>query len=369
MKIAILSVSSQGINLAQELKTKLLKDPTIMTVELFHKDVKNVMSRIFSEFDAIIGIMATGIMVRISCELLRDKTSDPAILVIDDAGNNVISLLSGHLGGANYLTLKIASLINSNPVITTSTDSHGFIGIDDLARQLHWKILNPELILPFNTSILDGEKIQLFSADKLESDTLEYLLSDPKIRKSYIISSKSSSKSFNHDDFIQGNHEKGDIIALNLALNYSGNTLNNQNNKEINYPTLILRPKKLVIGVGSRKGVSKQQVITSIKKTAEILNLPVNRFDLMATIDIKKDEKGILEASNELNIPLEIVSTNQIKEFPKDKLHSSSEFVEKTFGIKGVCEPAALLIAGSNSKLIFKKTSYNGVTIAVAESD
>ncbi|HSO25153.1 MAG TPA: cobalamin biosynthesis protein CbiG, partial [Methanobacteriaceae archaeon] len=117
MKIAILSVSSQGINLAQELKKKLLKDPTIMTVELFHKDVKNVMSRIFSEFDAIIGIMATGIMVRISCELLRDKTSDPAILVIDDAGNNVISLLSGHIGGANYLTLKIASLINSNPVI------------------------------------------------------------------------------------------------------------------------------------------------------------------------------------------------------------------------------------------------------------
>jgi cobalt-precorrin 5A hydrolase len=314
--------------------------------------------------------MATGIMVRISCELLRDKTSDPAILVIDDTGNNVISLLSGHLGGANYLTLKIANLINSNPVITTSTDSHGFIGIDDLARRLHWKILNPELILPYNTSILNGEKIQIFSADKLESDTtLEYLLSDPKIRKSYIISSKSSTKSFNHDDFIQGNHEKGDIIALNLALNYSGNTLNNQNKKEINYPALFLRPKKLVIGVGSRKGVSKQQVITSIKKTAEILNLPLNRFDLMATIDIKKDEKGILEASNELNIPLEIVSTNKIKEFPKDKIHSSSEFVEKTFGIKGVCEPAALLIAGSNSKLIFKKTSYDGVTIAVAESD
>lgn len=369
MKIAILSVSSQGIKLAQELKTKLLKDPTIMTVELFHKDVKNVMSRIFSEFDAIIGIMATGIMVRISCELLGDKSSDPAILVIDDAGNNVISLLSGHLGGANFLTLKIASLINSNPVITTSTDNHGFIGIDDMARRLHWKILNPELIRPFNTSILAGEKIQLFSADELEADKLKYLLSDPKIRKSYIIFSKSYSKAFNHKDFVQGNHEKDDILALNLSLNNSANTDSNKNNKEINYPNLILRPKKLVIGVGSRKGVSKQQVITSIKKTAEILNLPVNRFDLIATIDIKKDEKGILEASNELNIPLEIVPINQIKEFPKDKIHSSSEFVEKTFGIKGVCEPVALLTAGSNSKLIFKKTSYDGVTIAVAKSD
>jgi len=277
MKIAILSVSSHGIKLAQELKTKLLKDPTIMIVELFHKDIKNVINKIFSEFDAIIGIMATGIMVRISCELLRDKTSDPAILVIDDAGNNVISLLSGHLGGANYLTIKIANLINSNPIITTSTDNHGLIGIDDLARRFHWKIINPELILPFNNSILDGEKIQLFSPDQLETDKLTYLLSNPKIRKSYIISPKIS-KLFSHNmDYIQGNYGKEDILAVNLVLNNIENTVNNQNKNEIDHHAMILRPNKLVVGVGSRKGVSKQQVINSIKKTAEILNLPVDR--------------------------------------------------------------------------------------------
>ncbi len=360
MRIAILSVSSYGIKLAQELKTKLLKDPTVMAVELFHKDVKNVINKIFLEFDAIIGIMATGIMVRISCDLVRDKTSDPAILVIDDAGKNVISLLSGHLGGANNLTLKIADLLNSNPVITTSTDVHGFFGIDDLARRLHWEILNPELILPFNISIMNNEKIQIFS-----QHNLEYLISEPKIRKTYEIFSKSvfNNNVSNIKCNFKGNTEKYDLLALNNGKNGSINP-----NISKNCNDMLLRPKKLVIGVGSRKGVSKQQVINSIEKAAEILNVPIKRFDLMATVDVKKDEKGILEAADELNIPLEIVSINQIKEFPAENIHSYSEFVEKTFGIKGVCEPAALLIAGNNSKLIFKKTSYNGVTIAVAES-
>lgn len=357
MKIAILSVSSHGKKLSQELKTKLLKDPTVMTVELFHKDVKNVINKIFAKFDVIIGIMATGIMVRISCELVRDKTSDPAILVIDDAGENVISLLSGHIGGANNLTLKIADLINSNPVITTSTDVHGFLGIDDLARRLHWKILNPELILPFNKSILNEKKIQIFS-----HDNIEYLLSEPKIQKTYEFLSKSVLN--NNLTNIKFNFEKYDILALN-------NDKKEYNNKNItkNFNYMVLRPKKLVIGLGSRKGISKQQVINSIEKAAEILKVPVNRFDLMATAEVKKDEKGILEAADELNISLEIISIKQIKEFPLEKIHSSSDFVEKTFGVKGVCEPAALLTAGNNSKLIFKKTSYNGVTIAVAESD
>lgn len=362
MKIAILSVSSYGINLAQELKNKLLKDPTIMTVKLFHKDVKNSLKKVFHEYDAIIGIMATGIMVRISCEFITDKTSDPAILVIDDDGNNVISLLSGHLGGANTLTKKIASLINSNPVITTSTDVHGFIGIDDLARQFHWKIMNPELILLFNTSILNGEKIQLSSNNlKLRELNISH---DPKIGKTYIFSSKSP---YQNRHFIQGEKDqeydikKDDILALNNK--------NKDDNKTEIHSSLIMRPKKLVIGIGSRKGVSKKHVLNSIKKTAEILNFPLNRFDLMATAEIKKNEKGIIEAANELKIPLKLVSIDQIKALPKEKLHSSSEFVEKTFGIKGVCEPAALLIAGNNSELIFKKTSYDGVTIAVAKSD
>ncbi|MDP3484950.1 MAG: cobalt-precorrin 5A hydrolase [Methanobacteriaceae archaeon] len=379
MKIAILSVSKHGKELANNLKINLEQDSTIMHVQIFHKNAKNNLIKVFNDFDAIIGIMALGIMVRISCGLISNKITDPAIIVIDDCGNNVISLLSGHLGGANNLTIKIADLIDSNPVITTSTDIHGFVGIDEMARGLHWEIMDPKLILNFNSFIIKGEKVGLFS-----NKNIDYLLYDPKISKTYQYSPGMDLKdNFNRSNQISNNFQENDILAVNCSeklhdmdLNSNDSNLKNDLNKSIlnedkninNSVLLILRPKKLVIGIGSRKGVSKDQVISSIKKAAEILNLPWNRFDLMATAEIKQDEKGILEASNELNIPLEIVKMDQIKEFESEQMHPS-EFVENTFGVKGVCEPAALLIAGDNSKLIFKKTAFNGVTIAVAVSD
>ncbi len=380
MKIAILSVSKDGNDVANKLKTCLEEDPTVIKVQIFHKNAKNNLIKVFHDFDAIIGIMALGIMVRISCGLISNKITDPAIIVIDDCGNNVISLLSGHLGGANNLTIKIADLINSNPVVTTSTDVHGFLGIDELARRLYWEIIDPKLILNFNSLILKGEKVGLFS-----NKNIDYLFYDPKISKTYQYLPETVLKdNFIITDQISNNFQKNDIIALNcskrdgiylnskdsdLKNDLGKNSLNEDNLYEDkntnNSISMILRPKKLVIGIGSRKGVSKDIVINSIKKAAEILNLPYNRFDLMATAEIKKDEKGILDASNELNIPLKIVKLDQIREFESEQLHPS-EFVENTFGVKGVCEPAALLVAGDNSKLIFKKTAFNGVTIAVA---
>lgn len=378
MKIAILSVSKPGKELANRIKSNLKQDPTITQVQLFHKDAKTNITKIFNDFDAIIGIMALGIMVRISCGLISNKITDPAMIVIDDCGNNVISFLSGHLGGANELTIKIADLIDSNPIITTSTDIHNFIGIDELARKFHWEIMDTKLILNFNSSILKGETICLSSGKNID-----YLFDDPKISQTYQYLHKILS---NNDliisDLISDDFKENDILAANCTENLDATDfdLNNQNKNDINKDGLnkfknndnnlkmILRPKKLVIGIGSRKGVSKDQVLSSIKKTAEILNLPSNRFDLIATAEIKQNEKGILEAAAELNIPLEIVKLDQIRSFKSEQIHPS-EFVESNFGIKGVCEPAALLSAGANSKLIFKKTAFNGVTIAVAVSD
>ena len=111
MKIAIISVSDKGKNLASKLKEKLDDDSTIIRTDLYHKNVRKNFPILFNEYDAIIAIMASGILIRSIASLIESKVTDPAILNIDDNGNFVISTLSGHLGGANKLTHKIAELI------------------------------------------------------------------------------------------------------------------------------------------------------------------------------------------------------------------------------------------------------------------
>lgn len=122
MKIAIISVSDKGQKLAVTLKNKLDVDSTVIKTDLYHKNVKKYFSILFYEYDAIIAVMASGILIRSIAPLIESKVSDPAVLNIDDNGNFVISTLSGHLGGANELTKKVSKLINATPVITTSTE-------------------------------------------------------------------------------------------------------------------------------------------------------------------------------------------------------------------------------------------------------
>lgn len=356
MKIAIISVSICGKKIAQKLCKKLEQDPTIMYVKIFHQDTKNTLNSVFSQYDAIICIMATGIIVRSLCDLIKSKASDPAILAIDDKGINVISLLSGHLGGANNLTLKVSNILNSNPVITTSTDINGLIGIDELARKYHWKLMDTEKILNFNRFILNGEKIHILS-----QNSLKYLAYDNKIKKSYLI----IDNIFNIFEYVYNNSVLSENENINkILLKMEKNDILAFHNDDF----LIIKPKKLVIGIGSRKGISKNRIINSINETAKILNLNVDRFDYIATAEVKKNEKGILDASVQLKIPLEIISMENIKNFESDQIHSSSSFVNKTFGVKGICEPVSLIKAGNNSKLIFKKTVFNGITIAVSVS-
>ncbi|MEE1150673.1 MAG: cobalamin biosynthesis protein CbiG, partial [Methanobrevibacter sp.] len=142
MKIAIISVSKKGQELAFDLKDKLDLDSTIIKCDLYHKNVKKYFPILFYEYDAIIAIMALGILIRSVAPLVESKVTDPAVINIDDNGQFVISALSGHLGGANELACKVAGLIDATPVITTSTDVNKKLGIDVLAKDLYLSIDN-----------------------------------------------------------------------------------------------------------------------------------------------------------------------------------------------------------------------------------
>ena len=336
MKLAIISVSNKGQELAYELKEILDSDSTIIKCDLYHKDVKNHFPILFYEYDAIIAIMASGILIRSIAPLVESKLSDPAVVNIDDNGKFVISTLSGHLGGANDLAIKISKLINATPVITTSTDVNNKLGIDVLARDLYLSIDKPEEILFFNKSILDGCEISLTVNP---NKNFEYLF-----------------------EYLSNNDNE-----LNVSIYYSSKVNPDEILVSFDEHELILKEKRIVVGIGCRRDKEYEKIHEGFMKTLNELKILPSRVNLLASAEIKKDEKGILELSEKMDIPVEFVEIDKLKLFESNDV-SKSEFVYSKFGIYGVCEPSALIMAGFGSKLIYKKTSYDGVTISVAVS-
>jgi len=329
MRIAIVTVTENAHVLAIQIADKLRKDPTIFQVDIFKKDVKKTLNRIFNKYDCIIGITATGIMVRIICSLIKNKIEDPAVLVVDEIGNHVISLLSGHYGNANELSKKVGEIIGAKPVITTATDLYRKIGIDTLARKYYLEMDDPKKAKIINTALLE-DKIVKFSVPL----RFEFIFNDPLVRDSY-------KKILSHNG--------------NLEVTF-------ENTK------IILKPKRVVIGLGTKKDISKDLVIEAIEFAMNTLKLPVDRTNVIATGEIKKNEVGIIDASGELGIPLEIIPLGLLRNFENLQC-SESKLVRETFDIPGVCEPSALIAAGWNSKIILKKTTRNGVAVAVAVGD
>lgn len=336
MKVAIISVSDKGQKLAFDLKEKLDMDSTIIKCDLYHKNVKKYFPILFYEYDAIIAIMASGILIRSIAPLIESKTTDPAVINIDDNGKFVISTLSGHIGGANELTNKISDLIDATPVITTSTDVNNKLGIDVLARDLYLSIDNPKEILYFNKAILEGREISLtVNPNKNFEYLFEYLNRTP--------------------------------MEINVSIYYTSRIPADEVHVAIDEHELILKEKRIVVGIGCRRDKEYEKIREGFVKSLDDLDILPSRVNLLASAEIKKDEKGILELSENYAIPVKFVEIDKLKLFESDDV-SKSEFVYSKFGIYGVCEPSALIMAGYESKLIYKKTSYDGVTISVAVS-
>ena len=336
MKIAIISVSDKGRNLALNLKENLDNDSTVIRVDLFHKNVKKYLKIAFYEYDAIVAIMASGILIRSIAPYVKSKTTDPAVINIDDNGNFVISTLSGHLGGANKLTNKIAQFINAIPVITTSTDVNNKLGIDVLASDLYLSIDNTKEILFFNKSILEGKEITFtFNSDA---------------RKKYI------------ESYLQNNTDE-----INVSLCCSQDVGEDEIIASLEGHEIVLKEKKLVVGIGCKRGKYSSEIYEGYKKSLDDLNIDESRVNMLASAEVKKDEEGLLELADNLNKPIHFVDLDRLKLFESNDIQKS-EFVKSKFGIYGVCEPSALITAGFDSKLIYKKTSYNGVTISMAIS-
>lgn len=326
MKIAIISVTEPGKIISDKIYESLINHPLIFEITQYHKNVIKTVEDIFDKYDYIIGIMASGIMIRAIAPHVTSKLSDPAIILIDDNANFVISLLSGHFGGANDFTVKISEILGSTAVITTSTDVNNKTGIDSIAKRYYCSLENPKNIKYINRALIDNNSVDLFIP------TNYYSIFDKEIFDSYNVVVD------DNIDYIRAVFDNHDVI---------------------------LKPKTLVMGIGARRDITESKVEHAISEACNILEVPFSRIDYCATASVKSKEKGILNIMNKFDKTLKIVSMEDIESFDNDEC-SKSDFVMKQFGVRGVCEPCCLLANGAESHILFKKTAYNGVTIAVS---
>jgi cobalt-precorrin 5A hydrolase len=339
MKLAIIALTESGRTLAKSLGEKLEEAEIYLPVKLaegedihsFDTTLRELVAKLFEEYDALVFIMALGIVVRVIAPYLADKRRDPAVVTIDETGQNVISTLSGHLGGANGLTEKIATLIGANPVISTATDCHGKLAIDLLAQRLDCEIIPFENLKLANSAIVNDKTLNIFTDYHLELDEDENINLYPLKEL--------------------GQREGFPVIITNKAIDFSAEYLQ-------------LVPKNIILGIGCRKGISVTEVEDAISYALEKLQLRRESIKALATVDLKKKEIGIVEAANSLEVPLNIISRAEIKRV--DFEYTSSEFVKEKIGVGGVCEPVAVLSA-KNSQLLLPKTIRGRVTVAVVE--
>jgi cobalt-precorrin 5A hydrolase len=160
--------------------------------------------------------------------------------------------------------------------------------------------------------------------------------------------------------------------ALNLANNLDAGAIIARTDISLNNlskPFAVLKLRRIILGIGARKNITEGQVLNAIQYALEKANVPLERIDGFATVDIKKDEKSMLTVANRLGFEYNFVSVNELRAFTHTDLSPDSKFVKEKIGVGGVCERAALIAAGKNPHLILKKQKLNGVTVAVAEGE
>lgn len=353
MKIAVVAVTRQGFELAEKTAALLKKGGRETTLYVpgkfsllqtggrhpYRKPLRELFGDLFGEYQGIVCIMALGIVVRLIAPHLRSKTTDPAVVVMDELGHNVISVLSGHWGGANDLALQIAGELGANPVITTATDVNGLPAVEMLARDRGWVIEPFELVKKANSAIVNGEKITIYSDIPIEIDQTENMQVKPL------------------SGYSPARREEGRVVLVT-------------NQAEDRFPagTLFIRPRNLYVGVGCRRGVSAIEVREAVLAALEEAGLAVNSVCALASVDIKSDEVGLLAAAEELQLPVKFFDRPALMGVLQERGDELgfSEFVDKKIGVGGVCEPAAILSAGEAPEILKTKTKYGRVTIAIA---
>lgn len=342
MRAEIISFTDHGARLAGRLAEQLPNENIVCRawvkkknaapvehVRVLSGTLKEWTGEQFSKADILIFIGAAGIAVRSIAPFVQSKKTDPAVLVADEQGRHVISLLSGHIGGANSMTRLVAEILHAEPVITTATDLHGKFAVDVFAAKRGMYLDSMEYAKEIAAELVAGRRVGMRSAWPVVGTVPKEL-------------------------DVKGACSAGFVIDVRKEQPFAH--------------TLHLVPRITVLGVGCRKGTEAahlEDVVGRVLKEHRIFWESVCRI---VSIDLKKEEGALISLAERLGVPFETCTAEELLQAESENGFAESDFVKTVTGIGNVCERAALRGAGTK-RLLVPKTARGGVTVAAAVMD
>lgn len=347
MRAAVLAITKNGVAIGSRLAAefpdmavyapqKLANDNT--AIHWYGDSTNAMVGRLFAEYDALVCVFSLGAVIRLIAPHMHDKKTDPAILVIDDKLNHVISVLSGHIGGANQLTRDIAAKTGAAPVITTAADVNKTISVDLVGRQMGWVIEDDSTVTATSAHMVNGEKIGLYQnagspewwPGPLPSNVIKY-----------------------DDMYVMAGSDCRAFLAITDRTDIPAH---------IQRHGVIYRPPSLVVGVGLHRTTTSNTILSCLNECLARHNLSRLSVSKMASIKKPAPIQGLIEAGERLNIPVVYVERDTLAQADAP---NPSGVVAKFEGTPSVSEAAALLVSGG-SLIVEKQKFPPDLTLAAA---
>lgn len=351
MRVSIISFTENGMHLSQRAEKAFLEmnTKTQMEVKVFTKctaDGKRtgkypmqIVEERMTEWakaqmeqrNALLFIGACGIAVRAIAPYVTDKLQDSPVLVMDEKGNYVIPILSGHMGGANELALWLGERLGAVPVITTATDINQKFAVDLFAKKNGLFIVNKAGIAKVSAKVLSGQKITM----SVETGHMEQTLALPE--EIQLLPYPPT--------------QQVDILVTSEAGAFD--------------TAILIQPREYMIGMGCKRGKEAEKIEDFIERNRKKLGISIRQIAALASIDRKSNEAGFLAWSGKEHIPFLTYTAEELQQV--QGVFYKSDFVKKAVGVDNVCERAALKACGLEGQLVYKKHTEDGMTIAIAK--
>ena len=343
--VSVLAITKNGINIGEKLK-KLFPNwdifaPTKLSNEnkgitWYSEPTSDKIVELFKNSNALICLFSLGAVIRLIAPHLKDKKTDPAVIVIDDKTSFVISVLSGHIGGANELTQEISEKLNAMPVITTAADVNKTIVVDLVGRKFGWKIDDETTVTKISAHMVNSESIGVFQ----QTGNKKWYKELPKNVTIY-----------DSLEELKKSNSKAHLIISDTIID-----------NELSQESVIYRPQSLVIGIGLHWDTTKDTIREGIEYCLEKFNLSSKCIEKLVSIKKPEDVQGLIDLGKEMEIPVEYVDREELAEIITPNPSSTVKAFE---GTASVSEAAAIKVSGG--ELIVEKQKFPpNLTIAIA---
>ena len=348
-KVAVIAITKNGIEISSSLKKKFstwkIYAPSKFSngnsqVEWFDGSTTVKVEELFKAHEALVCIFSLGAVIRLISPHMRDKKTDPAVVVIDDTGKFVISTLSGHLGGANQLTETIAEVLGATAVITTAADVNKTIAVDLVGKEFGWKIDDDSTVTKVSAFMVNEEKIGVFQ----DAGERDWWAPKKELPKNVTI--------YNSFEEMKNFGCKGYLIISDKIID----------DDQILKNAVVYRPKTLVVGVGLHWDTTSNIIREGLERCAKNFKLSLKSIARFASIKKEAQVKGLQDLAKEMNVPVDYYEKEELSQIT---IPNPSETVQAFEGTPSVSEASALRSSGG--KLIVEKQKFPpNLTIAIA---